>query len=298
MMRILQTLRRRMNGEGGFTLVEAMISITILAVGASPSPRRRCSAWAAPACPSAAGLACGRRPADGRGPALNYDNLVLSDTSTLTHSADPNNPDYWVNATAQTYDPDGSGPLAAEPIVRVAGALLRCQHYQNPLLDGGTTYEVYRTSPGWTRRRTERAPATPPTGTMTASATPTATTPSASPSSSSGRELGPRRATSLSESSLFSDGQIIYKAPTHNVAPDGVCARPRAWTTRPSTFTANASDSDGTIASVSWNFGDGATGTGTSVDAHVRELRDLHGDEHRGRQRGLRPRTTTRRAAR
>ena len=34
MMRILQTLRRRMNGEGGFTLVEAMISISILAVGA------------------------------------------------------------------------------------------------------------------------------------------------------------------------------------------------------------------------------------------------------------------------
>jgi hypothetical protein len=31
------------------------------------------------------------------------------------------------------------------------------------------------------------------------------------------------------------------------------------------TFTANASDSDGTIASVSWNFGDSATDTGTSV---------------------------------
>ena len=34
MMRMLQTLRRRANGEGGFTIVEAMISISILAVGA------------------------------------------------------------------------------------------------------------------------------------------------------------------------------------------------------------------------------------------------------------------------
>jgi hypothetical protein len=69
---------------------------------------------------------------------------VLSDPAALTHSADTTNPDYWVNASAQTYDPDGSGPLAAEPLVRVAGASPALEHYQNPLLDGATTYEVYR----------------------------------------------------------------------------------------------------------------------------------------------------------
>ena len=34
MVRIMHSLRRRLQGEGGFTIVEAMISITILAVGA------------------------------------------------------------------------------------------------------------------------------------------------------------------------------------------------------------------------------------------------------------------------
>ena len=34
--------------------------------------------------------------------------------------------------------------MAAEPIVRVAGASPALQHYQNPYTNGGTTYEVYR----------------------------------------------------------------------------------------------------------------------------------------------------------
>ena len=145
MMRMLQTLRRRANGEGGFTIVEAMISISILAVGAfavaqamifglstTGLSRQKLSSRAA----------VDQQMEEAR--ALNYDNLVLSDSSPLASSADTTNPDYWVNASAQTYDPDGSGGLAPEPIVRVAGASPALVHYQNPLLDGATTYEVYR----------------------------------------------------------------------------------------------------------------------------------------------------------
>ena len=68
----------------------------------------------------------------------------------------------------------------------------------------------------------------------------------------------------LSESSLFSDGQITYKAPTTNAAP-GVGCPTASVADKTVTFTANASDSDGSIANVSWNFGDSTTGTGTSV---------------------------------
>ena len=52
------------------------------------------------------------------------------------------------------------------------------------------------------------------------------------------------------------------------------------------TFTANASDSDGTIASIAWNFGDSATATGASV-THLRRVLDLHRREHGDRQRWL-----------
>ena len=264
MMRMLQTLRRRMNGEGGFTIVEAIISISILAVGAFAVAQATMFGL------STTGLsrqqlssraAVDQQMEEAR--ALNYDNLVLSDTNPLAHSADATNPDYWVDATAQTYDPDGTGPLAAEPLVRVAGASPALQHYQNPLLDGATTYEVYRYVT-WVD--------SPQDGTGEASGT---------DGNKDGVNEGPHDAkrvtvvvvwndelgrgnTSLSESSLFSDGQITYKAPTTNAAP-GVGCPTASVADKTVTFTANASDSDGSIANVSWNFGDSTTGIGTSV---------------------------------
>ena len=258
MMRILQTLRRRMNGEGGFTIVEAMISITILAVGAfavaqatmfglstTGLSRQKLSSRAA----------VDQQMEEAR--ALNYDNLVLSDTSPLTHSSDTTNPDYWVDANAQTFDPDGSGPLTAEPIVRVAGASPALAHYQNPLLDGATTYEVYRYVT-WVD--------SPQDGTGEASGT---------DGNKDGVNEGPHDAkrvtvvvvwndelgrgnTSLSESSLFSDGQITYKATTLNAAPTVLCPTASVAADKTVTFLANASDSDGSIASVTWDFGDGS----------------------------------------
>ena len=264
MMRILQTLRRRMNGEGGFTIVEAMISITILAVGAfavaqatifglstTGLSRQKLSSRAA----------VDQQMEEAR--ALNYDNLVLSDASPLTHSSDTTNPDYWVDANAQTFDPDGSGSLAAEPIVRVAGASPALSHYQNPLLDGATTYEVYRYVT-WVD--------SPQDGTGEASGTDGNKDGVNEGAHDAKRvtvvvvwndQLG-RGNTSLSESSLFSDGQITYKPPTSNAAPTVSCPT-ASVADKTVTFTANASDSDGTIANVTWNFGDSATATGTSV---------------------------------
>ena len=186
MMRMLQTLRRRMNGEGGFTIVEAMISITILAVGAfavaqamifglstTGLSRQKLSSRAA----------VDQQMEEAR--ALNYDNLVLSDPAALTHSADTTNPDYWVNASAQTYDPDGTGPLAAEPLVRVAGASPALSTIRTRCSTAPRPTRSTATSPGSTPPRTERARPATPTGTRTAS-TRARTTRSGSPWSSSG----------------------------------------------------------------------------------------------------------------
>ena len=265
MTRTLMRLRRRLAEDEGFTLVEAMVSITILAVGAftvaqamifgletTGLSRQRLASRAA----------LDQQMEQAR--ALNYDNLVLSDNTDLTHSTNVNNPDYWVNTTAQTYDPDGSGSLAAEPIVRVAGASPALQHYQNPYVNGNTTYEVYRYVTWYD---------SPQDGTGVSDA---ADGNSNGVSDASGHDA--KRVTvvvvwrnnvtgqnsSLSETSLFSDGEITYKAPAKNSAPTVACP-----TTSISglavTFTAVASDSDGTIASYSWAFGDSASGTGASV---------------------------------
>jgi type II secretory pathway pseudopilin PulG len=265
MTRTLMRLRRRLAEDEGFTLVEAMVSISILAVGAftvaqammfgletTGLSRQRLASRAA----------LDQQMEEAR--ALNYDNLVLSDSSALTHSSDTSNPDYWINSSAQTYDPDGSGSLSAEPIVRVAGASPALAHYQNPYINGNTTYEVYRYVTWYD---------SPQDGTGVSDA---ADGNGNSVSDANGHDAkrvtvvvvwrnGVTGATSsLSESSMFSDGEITYKAPTKNNAPTVGCP-----TTSISgltvTFTGFASDSDGTIASYAWSGGGGLTGTGASL---------------------------------
>jgi type II secretory pathway pseudopilin PulG len=265
MVRIMQTLRRRLQGEGGFTIVEAMISITILAVGAfavaqasmfglstTGLSRQKLSSRAA----------VDQQMEEAR--ALNYDNLVLSDSSAIPHSSDPDNPDYWVDQNAQTYDPDGNGPLSGEELVRVAGASPALSHYQNPLVDGATTYEVYRYVTWYDSPQDGVGGADSADGN------------SDGVDDAEGHdakrvtvvvvwndELG-RGATSLSESSLFADGQILYKQPATNAAPSVGCPN-SSVNDLTVDFTATAADSDGTIASVTWDFGDGTTGSGTNV---------------------------------
>jgi type II secretory pathway pseudopilin PulG len=265
MMHILEKVRRRLDGDEGFTLVEAMVSITILAVGAFTIAQAMIFGLGSTGLSRqrlASRAALDQQMEEAR--ALNYDNLVLSDSSNLTHSTNPNNPDYWVDQTAQTYDPDGSGPLSPEPIVRVAGASPALSHYQNPYTNGGTTYEVYRYVTWYD---------SPQDGLGVNDA---ADGNNNGVSDANGHDAKrvtvvvvwinnvTHQSAQLSESSLFSDGQINYKAPTHNTAPTVSCPL-SSVNDKTVTFDAVATDSDGTIASVSWDFGDGTTGTGSSV---------------------------------
>jgi type II secretory pathway pseudopilin PulG len=263
--RRLRARLSRLDDEAGFSLVEAMAAISILAVGifavaqaltfglgSTGLSRQRLAARAA----------LDQQMEEAR--ALNYDNLVLSDTSPLSHATATTDPDYWVNDTAQTYDPDGSGPLSPEALVRVAGASPALQHYQNPLFQGSTTYTVYRYVT-WVDSPTD--------GSGVSDA---ADGNGDGVSDASGQdekrvtvvvtfadELG-RGITSQSQTSLFTDGKVVYKAPALNAPPTVACPTVTSISNKTVTFSGVASDSDGTIASVSWTFKDGSTVLGTA----------------------------------
>jgi type II secretory pathway pseudopilin PulG len=265
----LQARLSRFDDEAGFSLVEAMAAITILAIGifavaqaltfglgSTGLSRQRLAARAA----------LDQQMEQAR--ALNYDNLVLSDPDPgLSHSSDPLNPDYWVNQTAQTFDPDGSGPLSAEALVRVAGASPALQHFQSPFFVGSTTYSVYRYVT-WVDSPTD--------GTGVSDA---ADGNNDGVSDASGHdekrvtvvvtyndELG-RGTKSQSETSLFTDGKVVYKAPALNTPPAVSCPTVTNVNGFTLTFAGVASDSDGTIASISWTLTGGSPSTATGATA-------------------------------
>ena len=257
----------RLRHEEGFTLVEAMAALSILAIGIFAAAQALTAGLVTTGLSRqrlAARSALDQQMEDAR--TLNYDNLVLSDASPLSHSTTSTNPDYWVDQNAQTYDPDGSGPLTTEPLVRVAGASPALQHYQNPLIVGSTTYTVYRYVT-WVDSPTDgigAADAADGNRDLVSDAggqdekrvTVVVTW---------NDEFG-RGTTSQTQSSLFTDGKVIYTAPTKNTPPTVSCPSVSSINDRTVTLSAVTSDPDGTIASVGWSFGpDSSTATGTTV---------------------------------
>ncbi len=269
---ILRLLRRLHSDERGFSLVESLAAITILAVGAfsaaqalsfglttSGLSRQRIAARAA----AEEQMELAR--------SLNYESLVLDDADPLDHVDDTDDPDYWIDEEDQTYDPDGAGSLEPEPIVRVAGASPALHHFQSPVVQGNTTYTVYMYVT-WVDSATDGLD-----GSDNADGNGDGV------SDANGQDQ--KRLTvvvlweaaldghtdTVSMTSLFSDGKIPYHetSAVPNVPPEVSC--PTATTVgKTADLTAVASDTDGTIVRVDWDFGDGDTVTdGGTTQSHT-----------------------------
>ena len=287
MVRIMQTLRRRLKAKAASRSSRRWSRSRSSPSARSRSPRRCFRAEHHRSVASEALLPRRRRPADGggAGPQLRQPGLVRQHGApALVRRRQPRllgGPE-----RARRTTPTAAAPWGAEPIVRVAGASPALAALPEPPdrrrddLRGLPLRDLVRLAAGRDGCASDQADGN---------------SDGVERCERAGREARHRRRrlerrtrsriTSLSESSLFSDGQIIYKHRRRTRRPRWA-ARPPPCRDKTVTFTANASDTDGTIASVTWDFGDGNSGTGTTVDAYVRELPDVHRREHRHRQRG------------
>ena len=252
---------RLLRDERGFTMIEALAAGMILAVGSFAVAQSLNFGL------RSSGLARNKLAAQAAAEQqmelarlLNYDSQVLSDTSPIPHSTDPTNPDYWVDAGAQTYDATGTGCATCyESIVRSPGASPSLNHLQTPVVTGNTTMDVYMYVT-WVDSPLDGSGAS---------------------DKSDGNQDGTNDANghdqkrvtvvirwtdrgqvkTLKNSSLFSDGKVTYHPSSSgglNQSPSVSCPTTSS-NGRNASFTADATDSDGFIAQVDWSFGDGTT---------------------------------------
>jgi type II secretory pathway pseudopilin PulG len=253
-------LSSRAHDEGGFTMVEAIVAVTVLAVGAFAVAQSL--TFGLKASGASRERLAARSAADQQmelARALNYDSLVLDDSSGLTHATDPTDPDYWVDTATQTYDHDGDGGDDPEPIVRIAGASPALHHLQTPVSQGNTTFSIFMYVT-WID-----SPADGVGGADEADGNQDGVDDSGGEDTKRAtvvvawEDIINRSVRSLSMSSLFTNGTITYKGDSvvTNVSPTVGCPT-SSVSGLTATFAATAADSDGTIT---WDYGDGVTAT-------------------------------------
>lgn len=256
-------LRARLRDERGLTLVEVMVAGMILSVGAFAVAQALNTGL------KTSGLSRQRFAAKSLADQqmelarnLNYENVILLQelANPITHSTDPDNPDYWVDeGPPLTYDPDDDGPLGFESLV-VEDANPYLLHYQTDVQQGNTSYTVY-TFVTWVD--------SPLDGTGGADA---ADGNEDGVDDSNGQDqkrvtivvswdsISNGVASSLTMGSLFSDGKVPYHADggaAVNQPPTVICPL-TSNADKTANFTAQATDVDGTISQVDWDFdGDG-----------------------------------------
>jgi len=269
---MLTRVAARLHEERGFTIVEAVASITLLALGGvavAQSLVLGLETGGASRERLAARSIIDQQMELAR--ALNYDSLVLDDSSPIPHSTDTTDPDYWVNQNLQTYDHDGASGDAPEPIVRIAGASPALHHIQTPVVQGSTTFNVYvyitwvdSPADGLVETGDDEADGNGD-GVDDASGHDTKRTTVVSVWNDSLRSSAARQ---LSVTSLFSIQEVFYHGGAatgpQNAAPAVGCPT-ASMSGLTVTFAADATDADGTITSITWDFGDSTTDSGASV---------------------------------
>jgi type II secretory pathway pseudopilin PulG len=143
--RCFATLCRRLaRDDEGFSLVEALIAVFILAVGAfavlqalnfglttSAVSRQR----------QTAEQLVGQEIEQARG--LNYGNIGLAEAGPLTASTDPLNPDYDISTDGLSYDADGSGTTVPSEDMILSQVSPNLPHGPTTVTRGGTTFDIY-----------------------------------------------------------------------------------------------------------------------------------------------------------
>ena len=260
--------------ERGFTMVEAMVAGMILAIGAfavAQSLQFGLKTTGMARQRAAAETFANQQMEQAR--TLNYSHVILFDdpnpavTNDLpSHNSDPTNPDYWVtDGPPLTFDPDGTGLLSAEPIVsaNTSPALI---HHEDDKKNGNTTFTIDRYVT-WVDSPVDGL------GPADADSNPTANDGAGDANGHDMKRVSivviwPNSyGTAVSQlrlSSLFSIGNIPYHGTSPlgsggaNQPPSVVCP---LWSNvnRAASFTAQATDSDGSVVQIDWDFGDGAT---------------------------------------
>jgi len=250
----IRALRRRLGrDEEGFTLVELMGSLTLLAFGfialaTASSTGSRLLAQGKQR--QAATEVASRQVEHIRN--IPYDNVALS--STPAHSADPDNPDYWVsgdgydhdeNATYETLVTDTSdGHIEHVEDVTVGSTLLRAYHYvtwvDDPDVTGTEDYKrvtvvvKYLAPANLGRPQTVRASTLLTTGTVsiggTAMTSQAGTVPLPSPSPApvpsgtcSGDTTGPTGTFTILSGTGADEGFTASTTVTLSLAPSDAC---------------------------------------------------------------------------
>ena len=264
--------------ERGFTLAEAMIAGLILALGSFAVAQSLHFGL------KTTGLARQRAAADALGNqqmelarTLNYGSVVLRDNpldanDLPTHSDDPGNPNYWVtNGPPLAYDPDGDGPKPPEPIY-VANTSPSLIHHETDVKQGNTTFTIFRYVT-WVNSTADDVGGVDQ---------------NINGEDANGHDM--KRVTvivtwqsvlgtSVSQfrmTSLFSEAEIRLHGTTvgggggkENQPPSILCP---LWShvKREASFTAQATDSDGSVVQIDWDFGDGVrVANGGVVQTHT-----------------------------
>ncbi|MBI4259531.1 MAG: PKD domain-containing protein [Actinobacteria bacterium] len=239
---MVRRLSRVHREEAGMSVVEGLMAGLILAIGAFAVAQALTYGLDQTA------LARQRQTAEGLANeeievarALNFTNVGLADAGPLTKSAEESDPDYWLTADGASFDPDGSGPLPAEPLIfgQASPALI---HGPTTVARGNATFQLYDYAT-WYDDPT--IPGTENTKRVTVVVTWT----------------WGARSQKLEISSFFTQGVITFGssgATGSNLSPTVSCPTSTTGGLE-ANFTAVASDTDGTIAQVDWDFGDGNT---------------------------------------